>query len=137
MTNDYGFKSTDDIQYDKQGLPIGTYKVMIVSEEIKETDKPQNPKMLIVEYEALSGPNKGKSGKVWYNIFHTDTQTSNIAKQAIKRIADATGKAVSPSMPLKGRVLTIEVAEQKKDSRFTEIKKYLPEDHQVDEEIPF
>lgn len=135
MTHDYGF-NTDEVQYDKQGLPVGTYKVLIREEELKETDRAENPTMLIVDYEILDGEYKGKSGRVWYNIFHTNAQTSNIAKQAIKRIADATGRAVSASSPLKGRVLTIEVAEQKKDNRYTEIKKYLPEDH-INNNAPF
>lgn len=119
---DYGF-NTDDVQLDSQGLPVGTYKAMITAEELNEK------RALVVTYEVLDGEFKGKTGKVWYNINHENATTANIAKQAIKRIADATGKAVSPEAPLKNRVLTIEVGKQKKDDRYTEIKKYLPENH--------
>lgn len=136
MTIDYGFTSTDEVQYDKAGLPVGRHKVMITGEEVGETKKETNPKPLIVEFEVIEGEFKGRSGKVWYNIHNVDAQTANIAKQQIKRIADATGKAVSPSQPLKGRVLTIEVRQQKKDPNFTEIFKYLPADA-TDDEIPF
>lgn len=128
---DYGFNS-DDIQLDKAGLPVGIHKVMITDEELNEK------KALVVNFEIVEGDMKGKGGKVWYNINHENVTTSNIAKQAIKRIADATGKPVSNTSPLKGRVLVIEVAEQKKDPRYTEIKKYLPADYKpaVNDDIP-
>lgn len=128
MSN-YGF-NTDDIKLDSAGLPVGTYKVMIVGEELNEK------RALVVNYEIVEGDNKGKQGKVWYNINHESAQTANIAKQSIKRIADATGKAVSDAAPLKGRVLTIEVREQKKDNRYTEIAKYLPSDYKETSYLP-
>lgn len=131
---DYGFKSTDEVQYDSQGLPIGTYKAMIIGEE-------EDPKGrgVVVEYEALDGDNKGKTGKVWYLTKHESLQTANIAKQNIKRIADATGKTVTSTSPLKGRVLTIEVRQQKKNPDFTEIAKYHPENYvaPASNEVPF
>lgn len=132
MTADYGFNSTDDVQYDKQGLPVGTYKVMALSEE----DDPKG-NGFIVEYEVLSGDNKGRKGKCWYNTKHSNPQTANIAKQAVKRIADATGKAVTASSPIKGRVFTIQVEVQKKNPDYTEIKKYLPENYETEAKAPF
>lgn len=127
MTNYYGFTSSDEVKLDAQGLPIGTYKAMIASETPDEKDGVVRG--LILEYEILDGPNKGRTGKQWLLTLHTEPTTSNIAKQNIKRIAEATGAAVSASAPLKGRVLTLEVAEQKKNPAYTEIKKYLPENH--------
>jgi hypothetical protein len=73
---------------------------------------------------------------VWFLTLHENPQTANIAKQNLKRIADATGRAVSPTAPLKGRVLTLEVAQQKKNPDYTEVKKYLPENH-VNQDTPF
>lgn len=127
----YGLNSTDEVEFDKQGLPVGTYKAMIIGEEAD----PQG-RGVIAEYEVVEGANKGRTGKVWYLTMHENPQTANIAKQSLKRIADATGRAVSASAPLKGRVLTLEVAVQKKDDRYTEIKKYLPENH-VSDNTPF
>lgn len=121
MTNVYGFESTDEVSYDKQGLPIGQHKVMIVAEE------PFKESGLVVEFEIVSGEHKGKRGKVWYLTKHENATTANIAKQNIKRIADATGRAVSATSPLKGRVLQVVVGTQKNDESRTEIKKYLPE----------
>jgi hypothetical protein len=102
---------------------------MIVSEEAGETKKAENPTPLIVTYEVLEGEFKGKTGRIWYNLHHTAQQTQNIAKQDIKRIADATGKPVSSVSPLKNRVLTIDVREQKKNPDYTYIAKYLPENY--------
>lgn len=132
MTNLYGIESTDDVQFDRQGLPIGTYKVMIVGEEAAKEDKG-----VVVEYEILDGDYKGKTGKQWILTKHENPQTANIAKQTLKRIAEATGKAVTPASPLKNRVLTIEVAQQKKNPDYTEVKRFLPEDHKPVEQTPF
>lgn len=136
MTNTnnlYGVDSTDSVEYDKQGLPQGNSQlVMVVGEEPAKEDKG-----LIMELEILDGDHKGRKGKVWILTKHDNPQTANIAKQTLKRIADATGKAISPSAPLKGRVFRIDVAVQKKDDRYTEIKKYLPESHIAEETAPF
>lgn len=129
MTNMYGFETTDDVQYDKQGLPLGQHKVMIVDEQ------PFKEAGIVVEFEIVEGGLKGKRGKVWYLTRHENPTTANIAKQNIKRIAEATGRAVSPAAPLKNRVLQVIVGEQKNDSTRTEIKKYLPEN--ADAAVPF
>jgi len=131
MTIDYGFSTTDEVKYDAQGLPVGTYKVMIIGEE--EDAKGRG---VVVEYEVVAGEYKGKKGKVWYLTKHENAITSNIAKQDIKRIADATNRAVSASSPLKGRVLSVTVGVQKNDADRTEIKKYHPENYEVESEIP-
>lgn len=123
MTIDYGFETTDEVKYDAQGLPVGTHKVMIIGEEPDAKDRG-----LVANFEIVEGEYKGKTGKVWYLTKHENATTANIAKQNIKRIADATGKAVSATSPLKGRVLRVVVGAQKNDADRTEIKKYLPAD---------
>lgn len=124
----YGIETTDDIQLDKVGLPLGTYKTMITSEEpyLKEG----RPLGVVAEFEVVEGVNKGQKGKVWFLTMHPNEMTANIARQKIKRIADATVSAVSASAPLKGRVLTIEVVQQKNNPDYTEIKRFLPENYQ-------
>ena len=130
MTNDYyGFTSTDDVKYDAQGLPLGEHKVMIIGEEPDSKERG-----LVAEFEIVEGEHKGKRGKVWYLTKHENPTTSNIAKQNIKRIADATGRAVTPTSPLKGRLLRVLVGVQKNDADRTEIKKYLPADKS---DLPF
>jgi len=139
MTNLYGIETTDDVELDGKGLPVGIYKAMIVGEEPEK-----NGKGTVAEYEVLDGPNKGKRGKQWINSLQDvwaqkngitgekmddAIRTANIAKQNLRRIADATGKAVTPTSPLKGRVMTLDVQKQKKDPNYTEIKRYLPENH--------
>lgn len=124
MTNIYGFESTEEVQYDKQGLPIGLHKVKIISEEPDAQGRG-----VIAEFEVLKGEYKGKTGKQWYLTTHSNATTANIAKQNLKRIADATNMPVSAATPLKGRVLQVEVRVQKNDDSRTEIFKYHPEDY--------
>lgn len=118
----YGFSSTDEVQYDGKGLPVGHFLVMATGEEMNEKGTG-----IVVELEILQGEKKGKKGKIWYNTLHENPVVSNIAKQQLKRIADATGKPITPTSPIKGRVFQIIISENKKDSRYTEITKYLPE----------
>lgn len=134
IDNIYGIASTDDIQLEKAGLPVGTYKVMIVLEEA-DTQR----RGVVVGYEILDGEYKGKRGKQWILTTHSDQTTANIAKQTLKRIAEATGRAISPAAPMKNRVMTIKVMQQKKNPEYTEIKGYYPENYKpsLDEEIPF
>lgn len=96
MTNYYGVETTDDVEYDKQGLPVGTYKAMIIGEEPDAKGRG-----VVAEYEVLEGAGKGKKGKVWYLTLHENVTTSNIAKQNLKRIAEATGRAVTAEARLK------------------------------------
>lgn len=140
MTNDnyYGFESTDNVEYDKAGAPVGEYKVMIIGEEPEK-----NGKGVVAEYEIVDGIYKGKKFKQWLNTLQgvwakkqgmtgedllKAEQTGHIAQQTLKRIADATGKAVSATSPLKGRVLRVVVAQQKNNPNYTEIKKYISAD---------
>lgn len=132
MTNYYGIETTDEVKFDKQGLPEGTHKVMIIGEEADEKGRG-----VVAEFEILEGQFKGKKSKVWYLTTHENVTTSNIAKQNLKRIAEATGKAVSATSPLKGRVLQVQVAVQKNDDSRTEIKKYMSENHQAQANTPF
>lgn len=135
-TIDYGFETTDDVKYDQQGLPVGTYKVMVVGEEEWKDKNTGIDTGVVVQYEILSGDKKGMTRKYWYLTKHAGEVTANIAKQNIKRIADATGKAVNAMNPLKNRVFVITVAPQKNDPDRTEIKKYWPESYEAEAEIP-
>lgn len=130
----YGFDSTDEVEYDGQGLPVGIYKAMAKSEEpfVKDGETIG----VIVDWEIVEGEHKGKSGKVWYCTMHENKQTANIAKQSLKRIADATQKAISETAPIKGRVCTLDVQKQKKNPDYTEVKRYLPENFTADD-TPF
>jgi hypothetical protein len=135
MTNLYGFESTDDVQYDKAGLPLGIAKFLATSEEPAVKDGITTG--IIVTYECVEGDNKGRSGRVWYNTLHSNPKVANIAKQQLKRISDATKKPISETSPIKGRVITLDVVTQKKNPEYTEIKRYLPEDYKPEDSAPF
>ena len=131
----YGFDTTDEIEYDKAGLPVGIYKAMATAEQPHEKDDVVIG--VAVTWEVVEGEHKGRSGKVVYSTMHpTSDQAKNIAKQQLKRLADATNKPISETNPIKGRVCVLDVKEQKKNPEYTEIKRYLPEDFAVDE-APF
>lgn len=133
MTNLYGFDSTDEVKLDGLGLPIGTYKAMAIAETESKDKNTGKTNGVTVEWEVVSGEHKGKKGRVNYFTLHDNLQTSNIAKQGLKRIAEASGKAITQSSPIKGRVITLEVREQKNDPRYTQVTRYLPENHQIDD----
>lgn len=141
MTLDYGFTTTDEVEFDKMGLPIGEYHAMATEEESGGDTNPNNPRPVVVTWEVLEGEDKGKTSKVWYNVHHTNDTTANIAKQSLKRIAEATNRAISASAPIKGRVCKLIVDTQKNDESRTEIKKYLPADEnfepEKEKEAPF
>lgn len=127
MSLDYGFETTDDLPKEVIGLPLGTYKVMAVNEEPATDKDTQEATGVIVEYEVVSGENKGVKKKVWYLTMHKNPQTANIAKANLKRLADATGKPISNTSPIVGRVFTATVGLQKNNDSYSEIKKYEPE----------
>lgn len=136
MTNDniYGIETTDDVKYDASGLPVGIYKAMAIGEEPDAQGRG-----VVVEWEALNGDNKGRTGKQWILTKHENQKTANIAKQTLKRIADARGKPVSPASPIKGTVVTLEVRQQKKNPDYTEVFKYHPENYtpSTEDDVPF
>lgn len=134
MTIDYGFNS-DDIKLNDFNLPIGKYKVMILSEEVKESKNENNPQYLAVTFEMLTGGWKGTKKTHNYNIYHTATTTRKIAQQDIAKIAKATGSAVNETSPLKNRVLVLAVTANKKNDDFVDIK-YYPATENCDE-TPF
>lgn len=126
----YGFKSTAEVEYDRIGLPIGEYKVMIESEE----DVPTGVK---ATFKILTGDHKGETPFYWFNTLSENPTTQRIAKQNIKRIADATGIDVDPEQnPLTGRVFCVRV-EESKNPQYTEIKEFLHESHIEDESPDF
>jgi hypothetical protein len=135
MTIDYGF-NVSEYKIESNNLPVGKYKAMICAEEIKESENANNPKYLSVTYEIVDGEFKGLKKTHNYNLFHTNSQTVNIARGDIKRIELATGKPVSPTTPLRGRVLTLVVTTNKKNPDFVDVK-YLPQDEANNADAPF
>lgn len=124
----YGFDDTANVKYDVLGFPIGKYKVMARS----ETDAPTG---VVVEYDILTGENKGATAKVYYNTLSDNATTAKIAQIDLKRIADATGKPINALSPVKGRVFVVDVEPQKKNPQYTNVKAYLPESSPVDADV--
>ncbi len=127
MTNIYGFESTDDIQVEVQGLPVGTYKAMAIDEGDHSKDGVSTG--IFIEWEVVEGENKGKKAKTWYNTKHSNKIAKDIALQDLKELARVTGKPIGEHMPIKGRVVTLVVDVQKNNPQYSGIKKYLPESY--------
>jgi len=138
-------RTTKDVVIDQKGLPVGTYKALITSEVDDEAGRG-----IVVEFEGLEGPGKGKRGKVWYLFDHSNATTAVIAEENLAKLANATNNEVPLTLiakrsahysTFKGKVLTIEVRQQKKNPEYTEIFKYYPEDYTppvaADSEVPF
>jgi hypothetical protein len=121
----YGDYNSDDVKYDAPGLPVGIHKVMITAES-REPTKDGSNELLKVTFQSVEGDSKGKTHMQRYNLWNSNPKAANIAKQEIKRIGDATGRAVNAEAPLKSRVLNIEIGYQKGSDQYTEIKRYLP-----------
>jgi len=128
MDNYYGFETSDEIKIDQLGFPLGKYKVLAKDEQGTATG-------LFVDFDIVTGEHKGTSAKVYYNTRSENEDVARIAAGDIRRIADATGKPVTPSTPIKGRAFVVEVIVNPKNERYTKVK-YLPETTPVDDNSP-
>ena len=137
---------TNEVKYDAVGLPVGVYKVMCTGEAIKQSEG--KAKRYVATYQIVSGEFKGKSSDYGYNLFHDKPLVANIAKQELKRIADATNSQLGFAVdgdtikhnfaPLNGRVFGVVVTPQKGSDDYTTIAKYLsPDDEKLNDETPF
>lgn len=128
MTIDYGFASTDDVKLDPVGLPIGEYHVRAAKEEQIDNFSETNPMPIRVTWKVLDGEHIGMERHTTFNVNNTNPVAANIARADIKKIAIATGRAVTSESPIQGRVLKVIVGYQKGSDQYTEIKKYMPAD---------
>lgn len=117
----YGFNSSDEVQLDTFGFPVGKYIVHAVGQGDTATG-------ILVDYKILTGENANKSFSVYYNTLSDNEITAKIARQDIKRIGDATGKPVDQANGIAGRTFAVEVETNAKNPRFTNVKAYLPAD---------
>lgn len=129
MENNYNDEVYDfDTKDVQDGLPLGWHKVMISGEKLlMKPENPNNPRILLLTFEAVEGGNKGLNYTQGYNCWHTNATTANIARSAIKKIAEVTGKDINAVTPAKGRVLWVNVQKQKKNDQYYEIAGYKAE----------
>ena len=121
----YGDIDTDKVQ---EGLGIGLHKVLIVGEKkLERPENPKNPAILLLTFESVQKETKGLTYTQGYNCWHEQAVTSNIARANLKKIAEATGKPINTTAPAKGRVLWIDIRQQKNNDQYLEIAAYKPE----------
>jgi hypothetical protein len=120
----YGDFDTNNVTLDSIGLPVGEHLVMITAEERAPTKAGNGDELLKLTFQCVEGEFKGKSIIQRYNLWNSNPTASNIAKQEIKRISEATGRPANAENPLKGRLLKITVRNQKGNDQYTEIGRY-------------
>lgn len=109
------------------GFPVGKHPVVIVSDEIKAT-KDNSGGMLQFNCEIIDGPAKGTVGAYRLNLYNSNAQAAEIARKQLSAVCHVVGvfhlgpngddTSVLHNIPF-----VIEVAPQKNDPQYTEIKR--------------
>ncbi len=120
MSN-YGFESSNNVKLDTFGFPVGKYAVYADCEAEVASG-------VHILYKILSGEHKDAEASVYYNTLSENEITAKIAKQDLKRIADATGKPIDKDNMIQGRTFMVDVELNKKNPAYTNVKAYLPAD---------
>jgi hypothetical protein len=76
---------------DSNTLPDGEYVAAITASE-ERTGRESGAKYLALTIQVIDGPRKGFLGRANLNLWHSNEQTRNIAKQQLKQIVNACGK---------------------------------------------
>lgn len=114
-------------QYDpSQGggsLPVGRHPVVIASSEVKP-NKNNDGGYLQLDLKIIDGPQTGVTGAYRLNLYHTSQQTVEIAHRQLSAVCHVTGVfQVTDSSQLHNIPFIVEVAPQKNDPQYTEVKK--------------
>jgi hypothetical protein len=122
---DFSFDpSRYEIQKNLEKLPRGWYPAVILESEIIPTSK-QDGFRLMLTYQVIDGPAKGRKITKGYNIDNPSAQAVEIAMKEIKTICVCIGHhaPMSRTEELYNRPLQIFVVDQK-DSDYNDIKGY-------------
>jgi len=114
-------------QYDPtQGvgaLPIGKHPVVVESSEVK-ANKANDGGYLQLNLRIIDGPQAGAVGAYRLNLYHSNTQTVEIANRQLSAICHVIGVfQVNNSEQLHNLPFIVEVGPQKNDPQYTEVKK--------------
>ena len=104
-------------------LPIGRHPVVIVSSEVKP-NKNNDGGYLQLDLKIIDGPMQGTTGAYRLNLYHNNAQTVEIAHRQLSAVCYVTGVfQVNDSSQLHNIPFIIDVAPQKNDPQYTEVKK--------------
>lgn len=117
----YGFESSSEVKLDTFGFPLGKYVVHAVGQGDTASG-------VMVDYTIVSGEHANHTFGIYYNTRSDNEITAKIAKQDLKRIADATGKPIDQQNAIAGRTFTVDVVPNKKNPQYTVVQAYLPAD---------
>lgn len=114
-------------QYDPtQGvgsLPVGKHPVVVDSSEVK-ANKNNDGGYLQLNLRVIDGPLQGTTGAYRLNLYHSSQQTVEIAHRQLSAICHVINVfQVTDSSQLHNIPFIVEVAPQKNDPQYTEVKK--------------
>ena len=105
------------------GLPIGKHPVVVDSSEVKP-NKENNGGYLQLNLKIIDGPQTGTVGAYRLNLYHSNQQTVEIAHRQLSAVCHVTGQfMLQDSAQLHNIPFIVEVAPQKNDAQYTEVKK--------------
>lgn len=105
------------------GLPVGRHPVIIESSDVKAT-KAGDGGFLELILKITDGPQVGQTGAYRLNLYNASQQAVDIANRQMSAISHVTGVfQIQDSAQLHNIPFVIEVAPQKNDPQYTEVKK--------------
>jgi hypothetical protein len=107
-----------------QGMPVGKYPVLIKTSGARANQSGTGG-LLFIGLEIMDGPHKGVTGQITLNIWNQNDQAKEIAGRQLSAICHATNTIHLDAKPegveLWGKYFILEMAQQKGDSKYTEI----------------
>lgn len=112
-------ETTEDLGDGFKVVPPGTYNVVIVESDVKDTKA--GGKMLVMKYQIIDGPQVGETVKDQLNIVNSSDMAQKIGLSQLKNICDAIGHTgqLKDSNQLHGKPFAVKVVVEKFESNTT------------------
>ena len=116
-------------------LPVGKHIVTIIESDMKPT-KNGDGYYLQLDLEIAEGPLAGTTGAYRLNLYNSSEKAVAIAQRQLSAICHAIQVfQIEDSEELHGFPFMVEVAQQKDDEKYTEVKRVFPIEEATEEEI--
>lgn len=111
------------------GLPVGRHPVIIERDEVK-ANRANDGGYLQFDLRIIDGPLQGTTGAYRLNLYHNNPQTVEIANRQLSALCHVTGQFRlgqngNDTSVLHNIPFMVEVAPQKNDPQYTEVKKVM------------
>ena len=116
-------------------LPVGKHIVTIIESDMKPT-KNGDGYYLQLDLEIVEGPLAGATGAYRLNLYNSSEKAVAIAQRQLSAICHAIQVfQIEDSEELHGFPFMVEVAQQKDDEKYTEVKRVFPIEEATEEEV--